>query len=75
MRLKRLEIAGEHRRMIRLTLAAIACLAVSGCFNWQGTYDSAARRNCNELIDARERLDCLNSVQRNAGERNADRRS
>ena len=61
--------------MIRLTLAAIACLAVSGCLNWQGTYDSAARRNCNELLDASERLDCLNAVQHNASERNAERRS
>jgi hypothetical protein len=61
--------------MIRLSLLALTCFTLAGCLNWQGTYDSAARSDCREIINPEARQDCLTDVQRNASERNAERRS
>lgn len=55
--------------MIRLTLAAFACLAASGCLNWQAAYDSAARGDCNDLIEDSARRDCLAAVDHNTSEK------
>lgn len=55
--------------MIRVTLAALACLAASGCLNWQATYDEAARRDCNDLIEDSARRDCLAAVAQNSSEK------
>lgn len=55
--------------MIRLTLAAFACLATSGCLNWQAAYDSAARGDCNDLIEDSARRDCLAAVDHNTSEK------
>lgn len=55
--------------MIRVALAAFACLACSGCLNWQATYDDAARRDCNALIDDSARRDCLTAVAQNSSEK------
>lgn len=55
--------------MIRTALAAFACLASSGCFNWQASYDEAARRDCNALINDSARRDCLAAVAQNSSEK------
>ena len=55
--------------MIRFTFAALTCLAMSGCLNWQATYDDAARRDCNGLIEDNARRDCLAAVAQNASEK------
>lgn len=55
--------------MIRFTLAALACLASSGCLNWQATYDEAARRDCNTMIEDSARRDCLAAVAQNSSEK------
>ena len=50
--------------MIRLALAALAWLAASGCLNWQAAYDSAARGDCNDILEDTARRDCLAAVER-----------
>lgn len=55
--------------MIRLALAALACLASPGCLNWQASYDSAARAACDKLIDVNERRDCLIAVDDNSADK------
>lgn len=54
---------------MRITLIVLACLAASGCLNWQASYDDAARRDCNALIDDSARRDCLAAVEQNSSER------
>lgn len=54
--------------MIRLSLLALGSLALAGCFNWQESYDSAARQDCRNIVNADERQACLNQVERNASE-------
>ncbi len=61
--------------MIRLAVASIALLCLSGCINWQAAYDSAARSNCDDVISAEDRQACLTQVERNASERRAEQRS
>lgn len=61
--------------MTRVTITVLAGLCLAGCLNWQGTYDSAARKDCREIINAEARQDCLSEVQRNSTERNAERRN
>lgn len=60
---------------MRIAQVALACIALTGCINWQAAYDSAARRDCTAIVDAGERQDCLTSVETNASERRADKRS
>jgi hypothetical protein len=63
---------------MRLVLLApiLSALALSGgCFNWQSTYDSAARRDCSAVVNAEDRQECLTWVERNSAERRADERS
>lgn len=59
---------------MRIVLLAIATAGLAGCLDWQATYDSAARRDCRNLLDADERRNCLTEVERNSTERRADRR-
>jgi hypothetical protein len=47
--------------MKRLAVLLLPVL-VSGCLNWQGAYDAAARAECQRLVDAAERQACLNRV-------------
>ena len=60
---------------IRLIVFCAACISLSGCINWQSAYDSAARRDCDDVIAADARQDCLAQVERNASERRAEHRS
>jgi hypothetical protein len=61
---------GKAARMPRMTrpilLLALPALLLAGCLNWQGTYDVAARRDCQKLVDAAERQACLASVAENS---------
>lgn len=60
---------------MRLAVVCIAALCLSGCFSWQGSYDSAARQECREIIAAEARQDCLTHVERNSAERRSEQRS
>ena len=59
---------------MRIVLLAIATSGLAGCLDWQATYDSAARRDCRNLLDADDRRNCLTEVERNSTERRAERR-
>lgn len=59
----------------RLIALCAACIGLSGCINWQSAYDSAARRDCADIIAADARQECLAQVERNASERRAEHRS
>lgn len=59
---------------LALVLASTTTL-LSGCLNWQGTYDSAARAECQRIVDATERQACLSAVVDNSWKRNAERRN
>ena len=61
--------------MIRLSCVALAGLLLAGCVNWQESYDSAARENCNEVVNAEERQACLTQVEHNAREHREAQRS
>lgn len=52
-----------------------AAMALSGCINWQGTYDSAARAECRDVIDQDDRRACFDRVDENASQRRAEKRS
>ncbi len=56
-------------RVMRIAIVGLACLAASGCLNWQATYDEAARRDCNDLIEDSARRDCLAAVAQNSSEK------
>ena len=60
--------------MKRLAILTLPVL-LSGCLNWQGTYDSAARAECQRLVDAAERQACLNRVIENSRDRTAEQRT
>lgn len=60
---------------IRAIAFCAACITLSGCINLQSAYDSAARRDCADVIAADARQDCLAQVERNASERRAEHRS
>ncbi|OYW43484.1 MAG: hypothetical protein B7Z38_01365 [Rhodobacterales bacterium 12-64-8] len=60
---------------IRLFAVSAACITLCGCINWQAAYDSAARRDCNDVIAADARQECLAQVERNASERRAEQRT
>lgn len=60
--------------MIRATLLAVCALALSGCFNWQESYNSLARADCSRIIDDGDRRACQHSVERNASEKRAEQR-
>jgi hypothetical protein len=59
--------------LLASAMAGAAC-GLAGCLDWQGTYDSAARRDCRDLLDAHDRRNCLTEVERNSSERRAERR-
>jgi hypothetical protein len=56
-------------------LSALALLGLSGCMNWQATYDNAARSDCRERIDSAERRACLDRVEENSRQHRADQRN
>ena len=57
-----------------LGLALGPALGLSGCVNWQGSYDEAARNQCRASPDAAERRACLDRVSDNSREKRADHR-
>jgi len=59
---------------MRAILVAGVALALSGCLNWQESYNVAARADCMKLPDVSERQACLNAVERNASEKRAEKR-
>lgn len=61
--------------MIRMTAAVLAFALCGGCWSWQGTYDSAARRECEKMVNAEDRQNCLTQVERNASEHRREQRS
>jgi hypothetical protein len=72
-------IPGEKdamRRLLRTCLLAPPALAtLTGCLNWQASYDELARNHCRALPDASDRSACLDQVEANARQKRADRRS
>jgi hypothetical protein len=61
--------------MMRIAIPVFSLLALSGCFNFQETYNNAARSDCRDAVNADERRACLDSVERNASEKRAEQRS
>lgn len=60
---------------MKTTLAALAgLLALSGCAVVQDAYDGAATDQCENIIDARDRLDCIDTAERAASDRRAEKR-
>ncbi len=55
-------------------LAPAAAIALSGCINWQGSYDYAARTECGKIIESGDRQACYDSVEKNSRERRAEER-
>jgi hypothetical protein len=62
------------KRVVVLAALALPVL-LSGCLNWQGTYDNAARAECQRIIDSTERQACLNRVVENSHQRAAENRA
>lgn len=56
-------------RMGLLVLPAMA--ALSGCLNWQATYDELARNQCRALPGASDRSACLDHAADNARQKRA----
>ncbi len=54
-----------------LTLLA-ACLGISGCAVLQGSYDSQARTECQDIPDVEDRLNCEIAVEEAKGQRRQD---
>ncbi|MEZ5938715.1 MAG: hypothetical protein R3C52_10925 [Hyphomonadaceae bacterium] len=53
--------------MRSFVFAAIAgALCIGGCGSFQQSYDAEARRQCREVIDTDERMDCLRQVDANS---------
>jgi hypothetical protein len=53
----------------RVLATLLALCALSGCLNWQESYNVAARADCMKLPDMSDRQACLNAVERNASEK------
>lgn len=62
------------RKTALSTLGLAACVTLSGCLDWQGSYSAAARDECREIISTDERLACLRNVAENDTARRAERR-
>ena len=60
---------------LRPALLLPVAVALCGCINWQGTYDSAARAECRDIIDQNDRRACFDRVDENASQRRAEKRS
>jgi hypothetical protein len=61
--------------MIVRCAALLVLLALPGCLSWQGSYDSLARRECQQIVDQDDRRACLNRVEENASRRRAEKRA
>lgn len=61
--------------MIRAALLALSAFTLSGCLDWQSTYDGSARSECGALTSPDERRACNDAVERNAREKRAEQRS
>lgn len=62
--------------MTRIIVSALTMLALAACsqLNWQETYNTAARGDCQRVVDADARRACLERVEDNASaKRAADR--
>jgi hypothetical protein len=60
---------------MRILLAALALAPVASCVSVQSPYGSAARRDCQSVVNAKDRQACRSGVARNAAETRAARRS
>lgn len=60
---------------LRPALLLPIAAALSGCINWQGAYDSAARAECRDIFDQDNRRACFDRVDENASQRSAEKRS
>ena len=60
--------------MTRAILLMLAVGALSGCLNWQESYNVAARADCMKLPDIGERQACLDAAERNASQKRAEQR-
>jgi hypothetical protein len=47
-------------------------LALTGCLDWQGTYDESARSQCRSLPNTSDRQACMASVARNSTQKRGD---
>ncbi|MBI1361321.1 MAG: hypothetical protein GC155_13675 [Alphaproteobacteria bacterium] len=64
------------RALARTSIPALfAAATLAGCLDWQGTYDAAARRECQKMPNESDRRACLTRVEDNATQKRADRRS
>ena len=57
---------------MRTSLIVMLALTCSGCINWQGGYDHAARKDCGALVNPEERRACLEAVEQNANAQRTD---
>jgi len=60
---------------MRILLAALVPVLVASCVSMQSAYDSAARRDCQSVVNAEDRQACLSGVECNAAEKRVARRS
>jgi hypothetical protein len=58
---------------MRILLAAL--VPAASCVSVQSPYGSAARRDCQSVVNAKDRQACRSGVARNAAETRAARRS
>jgi hypothetical protein len=62
------------RALLAILVSGLALGALSGCLNWQESYNVAARADCMKLSDDSDRRACLNAVERNASEKRKEQR-
>ena len=62
------------RTVLAILVSGLAFGALSGCLNWQESYNVAARGDCIKLPDVNERQACLNAVERNASDKRKEQR-
>jgi hypothetical protein len=67
-------IQGHGARSLAGLAILSALLGLTGCLNWQGTYDEAARGECRALPNTSDRQSCMERAADNSRERRTDRR-
>ncbi len=64
------------RALVKTSIPALlAAMTLAGCLNWQGSYDAAARRECQQMRNENDRRACLSQVEDNATQKRAEHRS
>lgn len=59
-------------KAIAAAIAGAALLTLPGCGILQGSYDSQARNECQDIPDVQERLDCERAVSEGERQRRQD---